>query len=98
MAATYPVTVKNFTYKIDNKDKVISDDVNAAYDEIMAIETQLGIGGVVTSTWATGNFNTTTTDWSGSSNGISNGALKGRLTNIETGLFNMLTKIDGGTP
>jgi len=92
VAAAYPNNVKSFTYKIDNKDKVISDDVNSAYDEIMAIESQLGVGGVLTSTWATGSFNTTRTDWT------SYGGLKGRLANIETGLFNLLTTIDGGTP
>lgn len=92
MAATYPTSVKNFTYKIDNKDKVISDDVNTAYDEITAVQSQLGVGGVVTSTWATGTFNTSRTDWT-NFNG-----LKGRLSNIETGLFNLLTTVDGGTP
>ena len=89
--ASYPDNIKQFNYRTDNVDKVVAYDVNVAYDEITAIQTQLGQGGVVTSTWS-GTFQTTTLDWTNS------GGLKARLLNLEAGVKAAVTSIDGGTP
>jgi hypothetical protein len=48
--ASYPASVKSFTYKVDNQDKVVASDVNTAYDEITAIQKQLGTYSDLTST------------------------------------------------
>ena len=93
MPASYPSSVKNFTYRVDNQDKVIASDVNVSYDEIVAIENQLGVGGVASNNgWGTSNLDTTTTDWT------NNGGLRARLQNIENGVYGLNTSIDGGTP
>ena len=80
----YPTSIKSFTFKRNNIDKVVADDVNTAYTEITEIERQLGEGGVTTSTWGTGTFATTTTNW------YSVGGLQNRLKNIEAGLYQAL--------
>jgi len=41
MAATYPGGVKSFTPKVDDVDDVMAVDVNEAYEEIIAVETDL---------------------------------------------------------
>ena len=92
MPASYPSSIKNFTYRVDNQDKVIASDVNVSYDEIVAIETQLGTGGVASNSGWGGAFDTTTTDWSNS------GGLRARLQNIENGVYRLNSSIDGGTP
>lgn len=93
---TYPTSVKIFTAKRNNLDKVVAEDVNVAYVQITEIEKQLGAGGVVTSTWGTGSYSTVTSNW------YSVGGLKARLTNIEAGIYSVLgtssNTIDGGTP
>lgn len=91
--ASYPDNIKSFTRKINNVDIVVANDVNAAYDEIEEVQRQLGVGGVTTSAWGTGTFSTSTTNWYGT-----NGGLKGRLTNIEKGVWDLSQTIDGGTP
>jgi hypothetical protein len=88
--AFYPDELKTFTKKQDNVDTVVANDVNLAYSEIEEIVRQLGIGGVTTSAWGTGTFTTSTTTWYGA-----NGGLKGRLTNIEKGLWDLTQIIDG---
>jgi hypothetical protein len=87
----YPTSIKSFTFKRNNIDKVIADDVNSAYLEITEIERQLGgittgTGGigVTTSTWGTGTFETTVSNW------YSNDGLAARLKNIEAGLYQVL--------
>lgn len=42
MVASYPAAVKSFVQQIDGIDWVLAADINAAYDEIEAIETELG--------------------------------------------------------
>jgi hypothetical protein len=42
MVASFPSDVKSFGRKTDNVDDVMADDVNFAYDEIEALETELG--------------------------------------------------------
>jgi len=87
----YPTSIKSFTFKRNNIDKVIADDVNSAYLEITEIERQLGgittgAGGigVTTSTWGTGTFGTSVTNW------YTNDGLAARLKNIEAGLYQVL--------
>jgi len=87
----YPTSIKSFTFKRNNIDKVIAEDVNTAYTEITEIERQLGgfttgAGGigVTTSTWGTGTFGTSITNW------YSNDGLAARLKNIEAGLYGIL--------
>jgi len=87
----YPTSIKSFTFKRNNIDKVVADDVNSAYTEIVEIQRQLGgittgVGGigVTTSTWGTGTFGTTITNW------YSNDGLAARLKNIEAGLYQAL--------
>lgn len=94
MAASYPSSIKSFLYRVDNVDKVIASDVNSAYDEITAIETQLGAGGVASrsTAWGAAAVNTTTLDWT------SSGGLRARLDNLENGLYFATAEIDGGTP
>ncbi len=82
MTAVYPVAIKEFSRRQDGRDVVVANDVNVVYDEVQEIETQLGIGGVVTSNWTSGNaFSTATTNW------YTNGGLKARLDNIEVGVL-----------
>jgi hypothetical protein len=40
--AIYPGAIKTFVSKVDNVDEVVADDVNLAYAEITAVETELG--------------------------------------------------------
>jgi hypothetical protein len=89
MSARFPTSIVAFDYKVDNKSKVVAAVVNAAYDEIAAIESQLGKGGVLNSTGYGGTFNTSTTSWP---------SLKDRLQNIEYGIGSVKLKLDGGTP
>ena len=90
----YPTSIKSFTFKRNNIDKVVADDVNTAYTEITEIERQLGgitttsgglAGvGVVKSDWGTGTFSTSISNW------YSNDGLGARLKNIEAGLYQAL--------
>jgi hypothetical protein len=80
----YPTTITPFVYKRNNVDKVIADDINLAYTDIIEIERQLGEGGVTVSTWGTGTFTSSTSNW------YSSGGLKSRLQNIEAGLYQAL--------
>jgi hypothetical protein len=82
----YPSEIKSFTFKRNNIDKVVADDVNVLYTEVTAIEQQLGgVGsggiGVTTSTWGTGTFSTSVANW------FVNDGLAARLKNIEAGLY-----------
>jgi hypothetical protein len=79
--SAYPSTVKSWTSRRDLLDLVVANDVNSIYDEVTAIEQDLGAGGVSTSpTWgSTATLDTTTTTWI---NGLHD-----RLNNIEAGLY-----------
>jgi hypothetical protein len=93
MAASYPSSIKSFVYRVDNQDKVMAADVNSAYDEILAIESQLGVGGVASrSSGFTSIFDSTTFDWT------NKGGLRARIENIENGVYGANFAIDGGTP
>ncbi len=43
-AASYPTSVKSFTTKVDNVDDVMAADINGLQDEVVAVETALGVG------------------------------------------------------
>jgi hypothetical protein len=85
----YPARVKSWTARRDLQDLVVAADVNTIYDEVTAVEQNLGAGGVAISpTWGSGNFDSTTTAWSN---------LKDRLTNIEAGVYTAFTdRVDVG--
>lgn len=79
----YPTRVKSWTARRDNLDLVVAADVNTIYDEVTAIEQNLGAGGVSqSSTWGAANFDSTTVNWSN---------LHDRLINIEAGVFTAFT-------
>jgi len=80
----YPSRVKSWTARRDLLDLVVAADVNTIYDEVTAIEQDLGAGGVSTSTtWgSTATLDTTTTTWNN---------LHDRLNNIEAGLYQAYT-------
>jgi hypothetical protein len=83
MAASYPISIKTFVAKVNLQDLVVAEDVNGVYDEVTAIETQLGAGGVATSdTWGSYTFSSATTNW---------GSLRLRLRNIEAGVYTAVT-------
>jgi hypothetical protein len=85
MPASYPTSIKRwspndpgFEYPEDLKTIVYARHVVTIYDEVTAIQQQLGAGGVATSgSWGAGSFSDTTTNW---------GSLRDRLQNIENGV------------
>lgn len=44
MSASYPASLKSYTTKVDNVDDVLAADMNSVQEEIVAIETALGVG------------------------------------------------------
>lgn len=79
----YPARVKSWTARRDLQDLVVAADVNTLYDEVTAVEQNLGAGGVAVSpTWGSGTFDSVTTNWSN---------LKDRLINIEAGVYTAFT-------
>lgn len=43
MSASYPGSIKSFTTKVDTSDDVLAADMNDVQNEIVALETELGI-------------------------------------------------------
>lgn len=88
----YPDRVKSWTARRDLQDLVVAADVNTLYDEVTAIEQNLGAGGVaVSSTWGGASFDSVTLSWDN---------LHDRLINIEAGVFTAFTdrvNVDGGS-
>ena len=86
MPASYPSAIKvwsptdpGFEYPEDLRTVVYARHVVTIYDEVTAIQQQLGAGGVATSgTWGSAAFTSETTAW---------GSLRSRLQNIENGVF-----------
>lgn len=82
MAANYPASIKVWDPVVNLQDLVVAEDVNTLYEEVEAIQRQLGVGpgGLTTSgEWgAAGDFNSSTTSW---------GSLRSRIQNIENGVF-----------
>ena len=81
MAANYPSSIKVWEPVVNLQDLVVAEDVNTLYEEVEAMQRQLGVGagGLTTSgEWgASGDFNSTTTSW---------GSLRARIQNIENGV------------
>jgi hypothetical protein len=46
MTASFPSSLKSYTTKIDNVTQVLAEDVNSPQEEIVAIETLLGVNGL----------------------------------------------------
>ena len=99
MPASYPTSIKvwsptepGFEYPEDLKTVVYARHVVTIYDEVTAVQQQLGAGGVATSgTWGGGTFSSATTAW---------GSLRARLQNIEEGVYESFTnrvKTAGGS-
>lgn len=99
MPASYPTSIKvwsptepGFEYPEDLKTVVYARHVVTIYDEVTAVQQQLGAGGVATSgTWGGGAFSSATTAW---------GSLRARLQNIEEGVYESFTnrvKTAGGS-
>ena len=82
MAANYPSSIKVWEPVVNLQDLVVAEDINTVYEEVEAMQRQLGVGagGLTTSgEWgASGDFNSTTTSW---------GSLRTRIQNIENGVF-----------
>jgi hypothetical protein len=99
MAATYPGGIASFDRRRDNVDTVIASDVNVIYDELEEVERQLsgvnnasfGKSIATSETWGSGSIITNRTDW------YQYGGLAGRVQNLEYGVYNAITAIDGGT-
>ena len=81
MAANYPISVTNFTKKVDLLDLVVAADVNSVYDEVTAIETVLGSQPANTVSWS-GAFDSSNTSW---------GTVRDRIQNLEYGTFTAFT-------
>jgi hypothetical protein len=79
----YPARVKSWTARRDLQDLVVAADVNTLYDEVTAIEQNLGAGGVAVSpTWGSNSFDSATLVWNN---------LHDRLINIEAGTYTAYT-------
>lgn len=76
MPASYPTGIKTFTQRQDLRDLVVAADVNIIYDEVTAIETELGVNPSESAGWS-GSFNNVQTSWS---------SVATRVQNIEYGL------------
>lgn len=76
MPASYPAGIKTFTQRQDLRDLVVAADVNIIYDEVTALETELGVNPSESAGWS-GSFNNVQTSWA---------SVATRLQNIEYGL------------
>jgi hypothetical protein len=78
MAATYPASIKAFTAKVNIRDIIDEADPNSLQEEVVAIETILGVTPSLSTTpSSTGSFNASSTTFS---------SVSARLANIETGI------------
>lgn len=76
MAASYPSSVKSFSTKVDGTTVVSAVDVNGLQDEVVAVETNLGVNPQTTALGSTGAYSPT-----GTTDTVAN-----RLKNLEAGL------------
>jgi hypothetical protein len=92
MVAFYPSSVKTWVPRVNLQDPVLAEDVNTVYEELTAVQTELGVSPKTSGTWGSGSFNSTTTAWS---------SLKARIQNIENGLYSVhegyVSKLGGTT-
>lgn len=82
MTASYPISVKSFSTKVDFTDTVLAEHVNTLQDEVASIQSNLGTYIKTGSGWV-GSFDQVTTNWD---------SLKDRLANIEYGLNAVYTE------
>jgi hypothetical protein len=78
MTASYPATIRSFTTKVDVRDIIYAADPNDLQDEVVAVQTILGVTPSLSTTpSASGTFNATATTFT---------SVSARLANIETGI------------
>jgi hypothetical protein len=78
MAATYPASIRSFTTKVNIRDIIDETDANYLQEEVVAIETILGVTPSLSTTpSASGTFNGTSTTFA---------SVSARLANIEIGI------------
>ena len=78
MAASYPATIRAFTTKVNVVDLIDATDPNFLQEEVVAIETILGVTPSLSTTPSSGGtFTATATTF---------GSVSARLANIETGI------------
>jgi hypothetical protein len=82
VTASYPISVKSFSTKVDFTDTVLAEHVNTLQDEVASIQSNLGTYIKTGSGWV-GSFDQVTTNWD---------SLKDRLANIEYGLNAVYTE------
>lgn len=92
MVASYPGTIRVFTSKTDIVDTVYADHPNSLQDEVVAVQTTLGLNPQISTTPnPSGSFNAVSTNYA---------SLAARLANIETGILadthNQYLKKGGG--
>jgi hypothetical protein len=93
MVAFYPSSVKTWVPRVNLQDPVLAEDVNTVYEELTAVQTELGLSPKTSGTWGgSGSFSTATTAWT---------SLKARIQNIENGLYSVhegyVNKLGGTT-
>lgn len=81
MAANYPLSTVTFSRRVDLRDLVMAQDVNALYDEVEALASTVGLTPATSATWGSGTFSSATTSWT---------TVKARIQNIEHGLYTIL--------
>ena len=78
MAATYPASIRAFTTKVNIRDIIDESDANNLQEEVVAIETILGVTPSLSTTpSSSGTFNATSTTFA---------SVSARLANIEIGI------------
>lgn len=92
MTARYPSNTIQFTYKVNYTDTVIAEDVNTAYDELVALGSTLGLSPTQSGTWGGAAWSELT--------GGSWPTVKDRIQNIENGVYTSIHSrvfTDGGS-
>lgn len=77
MAASYPISVKAFTPKVNVVDLIQAADPNSLFDEVTAIESVIGTTPSIATAATSSGWANTATDYT---------TLNGRLANIEKGI------------
>lgn len=80
---SYPGAVKTWVSRRDLLDLVVAADVNTIYDEVTAMQQELGTSPRVSPTWGATAFTSATTSWN---------SVKERLANIENGVYTSITQ------
>jgi len=92
MAASYPLSVKSFTPKVNVVDIIQAADPNSLFDEVTAIESVIGTSPSLATAATASGWANTATDYT---------TLNGRLANIEKGIVadthTQYVKVAGGS-